>query len=92
MVELKQIAELALGIRETRSPSEWLDLAFYFTVLDIFDYKAAMKTTSGSSDSLKDTCGAFRPDFKVFIVNQHLKSLNCPEQIMVCEKETMMPG
>lgn len=50
-----------------------LDLAFYFTVLEIFDFKFSVR--------LETVEQLFRQDFKVFIVNAKLRHINggCPD-------------
>jgi hypothetical protein len=53
---------------EKATPLEWIDLAFYFTVLHLFDFKLQLA---------RHDC--FRLDFKLYLINQFLIWINCPE-------------
>ena len=49
-----------------------VDLAFFFTVLDIFDYKFSL--------DLQTIGQLFREDFKIFLINSKLRQIGgCPD-------------
>lgn len=49
-----------------------LDVAFFATVLDLFDYKFSV--------SVQTVSALFREDFKLYIVNAKLRQIGgCPE-------------
>ena len=58
------------------TPLQWIDLAFYFTVLHLFDFKLQLARYD-----------CFRLDFKLHLINQFLIWINCPELLQISQPE-----